>query len=169
MAEQDKGLKATKSAYSFSKLYARFKDMNAYTEAYRLNDLSSGNPPKFVNKKATRTMTSSFDECDTAITPRTTLTGNSAAYFEFEAPPSQSGTLTVTVDTSEGASNASYNLILKGKSIIIPAHGNALELMTFVLSGLGDKYSSAVLTAGNTSMSAKQDLSFTASAYFEAK
>ena len=163
------GLAATNSKYSFAKLFAGFKDMNAYVDFYGIKDLTSSDPSKIIRKKAARTIIASFDDCDTAATPQMSLAGNSSAYFEFTAPAASSGTLTVTIDTSAGAADASYNLILRGKKITIPARGKAYPLMTFVLSGFGGSVGSAVLAAGNTSMSSKTELNFTASAYYEEK
>ena len=161
------GLKATNSNYTFAKLFAGFKDKNSYTDFYGITDLT--NPSKIIRKKASRTIIASFDDSDTAATPQMTLAGNSAAYFEFAAPASSSGTLTVTIDTSSGAADASYNLVLHGKKIAIPPRGKAYPLMTFVLSGFGSGTDSAVLTAGNTSMSSKTELNFIAWAHFEEK
>lgn len=161
------GLKATNSKYTFAKLFAGFKDMNSYTDFYGINDLTSSS--KIIRKKAARTIIASFDDSDTAATPQMALAGSSAAYFEFTAPASSSGTLTVTVDTSEGVADASYNIVLKGKKITIPPRGKAYSLMTFVIADFGGSVSAAVLTAGNTSMSSNTKLSFAASAYFKEK
>ena len=165
----DKGLRAVNSSYSFSGLFAGFKDMNAFSAAYGLRDLSSDDPLAVIDRKAARNMVTTFGDTDTAATPDTTLSGNSAAYFEFRAPEDSSGTLTVTVETAAGVSDASYNLILNGKDIIVPKRGKAAELMTFVLTDLGGSVSSAVLAAGNTSMSSKSQINFTATAFFAEK
>ena len=161
------GLKATNSKYTFAKLFAGFKDMNSYIDFYGIKDLTD--PSKIIRKRASRTIIASFDDCDTAATPQMSLAGSSAAYFEFTAPSSSSGTLTLTIDTSAGAADASYNLIIRGKKITIPSRGKAYPLMSFVLSGFGGSVDSAVLTAGNTSMSSKTELNFIASAYYEEK
>ncbi|MBR5091607.1 MAG: hypothetical protein IK093_19465, partial [Ruminiclostridium sp.] len=164
----DKGLKATKSSYGFASMFAGFKDMNSYTEFYKIRDLSAAKSTAVIKKRGERTENVSFDDTDTAATPQMTLTGNSAAYFEFTAPSSSKGKLTVTVETTGGAAaDASYNLVLKGKKITIPGRGKTAELMTFVLTDFGGGFSTAVLTAGNISMSSKNTISFDATAFFE--
>lgn len=163
----DNGLKATNRNYSFAKAFAGFKDMNAYTDFYKLRDLSSDRANALVREKADRTMTASFDGQSTIKIPDTTLNVNSAAYFEFLSPAASKGKLTVTVETDGKLSDSSVNLILKGRNIIIPVRKNASELTTFVLSDFGGSYSSVVLTAGNTSMAKNKQICFAASAYFE--
>ena len=159
----DKGLKATNSKYSFADMYSGFKDMNSYSAFYRAYGVSS----KIGKTNALRTMSASFGNYVTTSTPQMTLAGNSSAYFEFNAPSSATGTLTVTVDTSKGKSNASYNLVLYGKKITIPPRRTSAKLITFELTGFGGKVTSAVLTAGNTSMSSSSEIGFIATAHFE--
>jgi hypothetical protein len=163
----DNGLRATKSSYSFAVMFAGFKDVNAYTVYYRMPGSSKGLATSGTRKNATRTILTSFDKYDTSVTPAMTLGGSSAAYFEYRAPSSSSGKLTVTVETLSGSTDASYNMVIKGKSITIPARRQTSGLVTFVLTGLGGSVSAAVLTAGNTSMASSDEVSFLATAYFE--
>ncbi|MBR5089194.1 MAG: hypothetical protein IK093_07185, partial [Ruminiclostridium sp.] len=153
---------------SFSSMFAGFKDLNAFTTFYKIPDVSSGVVPIGVGKDAARTIISSFVTADTVSTPQMTLAGNSAAYFEFRSPDNGRGNLTVTVETLDGVSDASYNLIVKGRSITIPARrSSSAKFVTFELTDFGGKYDTAVLTAGDTALLAKNEVSFRAVAYYE--
>lgn len=157
------GLKAANKSYTFEKMIAGAADFSAFTKFHKLPGTSvSAN----IGTNARRTVSYTLTGTGVRSVSDMTLEANSAVYYEFKAGSSDKKTLAVTVHTPSGLANASYNLIIQGKSTVIPARGTSAEFMTFEVTGFstgGTK--TAVLAAVNNSAKTANKTEFSVNAF----
>ncbi|MBQ3841142.1 MAG: hypothetical protein II820_00470 [Ruminiclostridium sp.] len=156
------GLKSASKSYTFDKLLTGAADFTAYTKFYKLPGTSSSIN---IGINARRTVSYKLSAPGMCSVSDMTLEANGAMYYEFKANDTQKGTLAVTIDTSAGAGNMSYNLITEGKSVRIAPRGATSKLMTFEVTDFGKNGTkTAVLSAVNTSQKTADKAVFAVSA-----